>query len=237
MQGGKAVSSKIFSLLSRIALGRMLQLLVGTVIFIAATPSHATLITLTGLDFPTSGLNTSNQVNAHGIRMSPNCHTDILGADGIGFDSSSCGSTFNSSFLGPDEFRADRSPFLGPAVWMDYSARSFSLHSLLIPWNMVWVLESSKGGSLTAAVANQNPDGSPLTFLFEGDLWTNIDWIMFRTPVGDDCGEPFCSRFDQVTFLVPQPGAASMYMLGLLLLAVAFTRSAVVNRRALRRAS
>ncbi len=231
------MSSKIFSSLSRIALSRMLQLLVGTVVLIAATPSHASLITLTGLDFPTSGLNTSNQVNANGIRMSPNCHTDILGADGIGFDSAGCGSTFNSNFLGPDEFRADQSPFLGAAVWMDYSARAFSLHSLLIPWNMVWVLESSKGGLLSASAANQNPDGSPLTFLFEGDLWTNIDWIMFRTSLDDDCGEPFCARFDQVTFMVPQPGSAALYILGLLLLGIGFTRSALVNRRALRRAS
>src|SRR5688572_20383328 len=106
------VSAKIFSSSSRSALSRTLQLLVGTVVLIAATPSHASLITLTGLDFPTSGL-TSNQVNANGIRMSPNCHTDILGADGIGFDSSGCGSAFNSNFLGPDEFRADQSPFLG----------------------------------------------------------------------------------------------------------------------------
>lgn len=154
-----------------------------------------------------------------GFRFSPDCHFDRL--DWMGFDMSGCGgsATYNSDFLGPEEYQVRPGDESGHGVlFVDRGGRPFTLLSL-VQVTRDWWVTSSKGGYFRAGITQEENDsfaglecfetGCPITRIFAGPEWTGIKWLLFNS---DGSGAP--EGFDSLTARAPISVPGALLLLG-----------------------
>lgn len=150
---------------------------------------------------------------AHGFRVLPNCHYDVVAPQAVGgppfaqgnvvnFDFSACDTIYNAEFLGPQQYQQTGSFHARSVLWVDYGGAEFSLDSLFIALGG-WTLTSSNGGYFEATT---HGTGSS----FAGHEWTGIEWLLF---VND--GSTDYMAFADMEFRVPEAGSLPLVAVGL----------------------